>query len=220
MSIEKINFRQEKKIISLDFQGLKNQIEKIERPTEKLVFLIKQFDAVLFPENTLATKISEEKDEEGGTASLGRYRDKDNQKEYWRYDINLGMDDGKEEKFEDLLGIAIHEARHRIVRKERIISNIISNIDDLLVVTESLPSLEGYRKKIEEFEEKRKNCQELNEDNLPEHIKKEEFDARIIEMVGKEAMKELGLDVQVVCEEIIRVDTKKALENVNRLLMR
>ncbi len=145
MSIEKINFEKEPSRGPLDFQSLKNQIERMERPTEKLVFLIKQFDAVLFPESPLATKISEEKDEEGGTASLGRYRDKDNQKEYWRYDINLGMDGGKEEKFEDLLGIAIHEARHRIVRKERIISNIISNMEGLSAVTESLPSLKDYR---------------------------------------------------------------------------
>jgi hypothetical protein len=202
----------------LKWQELKEKTEKLNRPSEKLQRLISEVDGAAYPDEPLEVNIvsnpEEKKWEEGDTAVLSGHEDEAGGVKKWDYEINPGMDEEEEEDtLEMLLGIAIHEVRHRAIRKEGAPIEIIRNKQSLSELVVNYPALEKYGALIDENErliaEKYVGKKSVVADE-------EEYDARAVEIIGKALMEEGQLSTREIAEEIIKADAEKMFANIDR----
>ncbi|MBU4274434.1 hypothetical protein KKE19_01325 [Patescibacteria group bacterium] len=162
MEFEKEIIREEQE--SLD---LEKEVEKFEKNSEKLKFLISTIDKLTFPENPLPV---EENENIGGVLPDGKifpfrarysFSEKDGRVIKENYEVNNVELDKRHLEFGIFLSLAVHEVRHRVQwtkEREKTEFEIFTENDlsDFLGETSEIRSLKNYSK-IQRYLEIRKD---------------------------------------------------------------
>ena len=121
----------------------------------------------------------------------------------------------KEDDFDELLKMAVHEVRHRAQCESDI--DIITDKNNFLSRTDKYRGLEQYREEVIKYADKIAEMRRKSKRKLPPHIEKQEFDSLVAEVVGPSIIKK-GASVQEVADEIIKTDADEMLANAERRL--
>ncbi|MDP3997262.1 MAG: alpha/beta hydrolase [bacterium] len=193
------------------YSKLKSNIEKYHKPSEKLKALIGAFDLAVFPNEPYELSITNSPKkpwQENDEVRLSGYGKPGNKQ--WIYEINTALDDKQEISFDALIGMAIHEVRHRAQRELNI--DLALDMESFATAMDKYPLLKQYKESVLANEERRiKSAPQ----SLPLHIEQQEFDARVVEIIGTAVFKS-GLSIQEIANGIIKLDAEKILDNINK----
>ncbi len=178
------------------------ELESLEADSAKLEWLLNFVDSHVFPQDPIPVKPMKEKSK--STCLLHFDRDKEGGFINQYYAVNKEKVDGRKNKLESLIEIAIHEVRHRVQREK-----------DIKRIT---------RKSFREFDNKYalfkdKDGRKLSDiiDEIYPNFGLYQYDAKLIGIVSQVLFRK-GVSLKDIVEKIVRPDAKMVMENLRVLL--
>jgi len=193
--------------------NLDQKLKEIKKPEDKIAYILKTLDKISFPKSPLPIKKvdnieSKYKNSKNSQASYNFDKNEDGEIINESYQINKNLEENRKNNKEELIGIAIHEVRHRFQHEKE-------NLE--LFTPKNLKRFQKNSLTLKLFKEKTgETFKHFIEREHSSYLSKNDFDAIVVENLSRGLIYE-GISLSKI-QSIVSKDAEEIIKRTDTLL--
>lgn len=214
---EKSTVRNDLEVVAEREKNIENEMlfkkfEGLENHSDRLELSLKLIDKKIFPENPLPIKIVEKIEKNNQTFVASHHFDEsESEKEIIKnecYEVSKEIDEKNYKNLATIIGIAIHEVRHRVQHTLPIELFTKENIKEF---EQKYPFLKSIQK------EKEKSLSELIMEKFSKDLSPNDFDAVLVERLSLYLLKN-KIPLSEILSILLKNDAEEIIKNIEHIV--